>query len=1028
MNLAAPFIRRPVMTTLVMVTILFFGFLAYEKLPVSDLPNVDYPTIQVTVAYPGANPETMANNVAVPLEREFMTIQGLETIVSQSLTGHMFIVLQFDLEKNLDAAAVDVQSAISRAQPNLPANLPYNPTYQKLNPSQTPIIYYALTSPSMDLAKLYDYANTFIAKRLTMVNGVAQVIAYGSPYAARVQVDPQKLAAKEIGIDEVVNAVQQGNVNLPLGSLFGPKGEFTIDVDGQLKDAAGYNSLVLKADNGSLVRVQDIGRALNSQQDDKYTLKFYQKENIERSVFLGIQTQPGANSVRVTEAIDALLPELKKELPPSISYTTVFKKAEIIKESVNDVKLTLFIAFILVVAIIYLSLGKAMNTIIPALAIPLSIFGTFTIMFLLDFSIDILSLLAITLSIGFLIDDAIVVLENNVRHVQLGEPPLEASLKGSKEISTTVLSMTLCLASVFIPMLFLGGVIGRLFREFAVTIFVAVLFSGFISLSLTPLLSSKFIPPYGKDSRKGKVEKWSEAIYERMIEYYRRGLLWSLSHRKTLLAIGSASIVLTLVLLAVLPKDFIPNEDEGFIQGFTEGRNGISPFHMAELQNNIASIINQSPDVESVVSACSMSGLSSDNQGILFVRLKPYHKRRAINTIIDDLLQESFHIPGINTYLSPLPLINLQVGIGMKALYQYAITSIDEKALFDAVPKMVNKMKTLPGFTQVSSDLQIKQPIVSFTIDRDRASDLKLTAQQIESLFTYAYSDGKISTINTPINQYQVIVETLPSFYKDPTVISSLYIRNGQNALVPLKEIVHVKETVGPLTVNHVNGLSAATISFNVDGIALGTAIQELDKASKTILPPQVRGTVHGAADVFKRSFSNLKFLFLITLFTIYIILGILYESFIHPLTVMSALPPAIVGGLLMLFLFGEPLSLFSFVGLIMLLGIVMKNGIMMVDFANAQIEEEKKSPFDAIYNASLIRFRPIMMTTFAALMGAVPIALGIGGASAQSRIPLGLVVIGGLIVSQALTLFLTPVIYYYFQTFQEKLRQKSKG
>jgi len=1023
-NLSAPFIQRPVMTTLVMISILFFGIISYRSLPVSDLPNVDFPTIQVNVSNPGSNPQTMANTIAVPLEQEFMTIEGLEAIVSQSMTGTTNIILQFALERSMDGASLDVQAAINRAQPNLPSDLPYNPTFEKLNPSQTPIIYLAITSPSMDLGQLYDYGSTYIGKRLNMVEGVSRVLTYGEPYAARVQVDPEKLAAWEIGIDEVVNAVQQGNVDLPVGTLYGAKGEFTIDVDGQLMQAEGYNALVVRAQDGSLVRIRDLGKALDSLEYDKYSLKYFTEKTTDKAVVLAILTQPGANTIKVTENIDKILPRIKEELPPSLQYHTVFRKAEVINESVADVKFTLLIAFILVVLIIYLALGKALNTVIPALAIPMSIIGTFAIMYLLNYSLDVLSLLAITLSIGFLVDDAIVVLENNVRHVQMGEKPLEASLKGSQEISFTILSMTLSLASVFIPMLFLGGVIGRLFREFAVTIFAAVLFSGFISLTLTPLLSSRFIPAYSANKKKKFMERVADSCNDRMLSVYKKGLLWSLAHKKTILLLGFASVAFSLFFFLYLPKDFLPNDDQGFIQGYTQSKDGTSPFQMERYQDKIAEIVRKNPNVESLVSATSFSGYSTDNQGLFFVRLKPYSDRKPIQEVIDGMMPVAWNVVGINTYMSSLPIINLQIGYSSKALYQYTLTALEPDPLYMAIPLLMNKLKSSPLFTQVSSDLEISQPQLQIKINRDRASDLHVSAQQIESFFDYAYSGGKVSTINAAIDQYDVIVETLPSFYKDPTVLHSLYIRNTNNDLVPLKEIVEVKEGVGPLTVNHLNGLSAATISFNLtEGTSLGAAVQELNTSAEGLLPRSVSGVLRGTADVFKKSFADLNFLFLITIFLIYVILGVLYESFIHPLTVMSALPPAAMGGLLTLYLFHETLSLYSFIGLIMLIGIVMKNGIMMVDFANDAILKEKKSAYDAIVQACLIRFRPIMMTTLAALMGAVPIALGIGGSSAKSRIPLGLVIVGGLIFSQALTLFLTPVIYYYFERLQERTK-----
>ncbi len=1024
MNLSEPFIKRPVMTTLVMVSILFFGLFSYRALPVSDLPDVEYPTIQVSVSYPGANPQTMAATCAVPLEREFMTINGLNVLFSSSRTGSTTLILQFVLNKSMDTAAVDVQAAIDRTLPNLPKNLPYNPTYRKLNPSQTPIIYLAITAPTMTKAELYDYGNTYIGQRLSMIDGISEISTFGAPYAARIQVDPEKLAAKQIGIDDVVDRIKTGNVDLPVGVLYGQTDEFTIEVPAQLTDAEQYNDLVIKTEDGSLVKVSDLGHALNSLKDDKYTMRFYDKEKEAPCIFLAVQTMPGANAVRVTDAIYELLPKIQKELPPSLEYYMAYEKKDIIIQSVNDVKMTLIVAFILVVLIIYVALGKALNTIIPSLALPMSILGTFCVMYVCGFSIDILSLLALTLSIGFLVDDAIVVLENTVRHVQQGEKPFDAALKGAQEISMTIFSMTICLVSVFIPMLFLGGIVGRLFREFAVTIVVAVLISGFISLTLTPLLCSRYISSYKKDQKKGWMERVSDWINEKMLNGYKRSLLFAMKHKIYVLLLGVLCVYGSMHLFVVLPKDFIPNQDEGFIQSFAQSKDGTSPFLMGNYQDKVAKLVNNDPSVELVASATAVQGMLTDNQGLFFTKLVDFKNRKHIDKVIQDLMPQVNSIPGLDVYMSPLPMINLTIGITMKALYQYALTSLKQEDLNKVIPKFLQKMLEKPDvFSQVTSDLQIKQPQFEVTINRDRASDLQVTARQIQDLFGYAYSDNKISTINSSINQYDVIVETLPKFYKDPSVMSSLFIRNLDNKIVPLNQIVDYKESVGPLTVNHINALPAATISFNLaQDVPLSAAVESLDEISKEILPRSVQGVLQGTALVFQQSFNSIYFLFLITIFIIYVILGILYENFIHPITVMTALPPALVGGLLSLYIFGDSLSMFSFVGLMMLIGIVMKNGIMMVDFANTFITEGK-NPYDAIVEACFIRFRPIIMTTVSAIMGAVPIALGIGGSSAQTRVPLGITVVGGLIFSQILTLFLTPVVFYYLETLREKTK-----
>jgi len=1023
MNISGPFIKKPVMTTLVMIAILFFGIAAYKVLPSSDLPNVDYPTIQVTVSYPGANAKTMSTTCATPLEKEFMTIEGLNTITSQSSVGQTTLVLQFTLDKSMDSAALDVQSAINRAQPNLPKNLPYNPTYEKVNPSATPILYMALTSPSMTQSQLYDYGHTYLGQRISMIDGVSQVLTYGAPYAARIQVDPEKLAAMQIGIDEVTAEIKAGNVNLPTGTLFGEKGEFTIEVQGQLLNAAMYQELSIKSQNGSLVKIKNIGRALDSLKNDKYYLHYTTKKEDKPAVIIAIQRQAGYNTVEVINKINTLLPTIQKTLPASLEIHRVFDKAETIMESVNDVKFTLLIAFILVVCVIFLSLGKLLNTIIPAITLPMSIIGTFTIMYMLNFSIDILSLLALTLSIGFLVDDAIVVLENNVRHVQMGETPYDGSIKGSKEISMTVLSMTMCLISVFIPLLFLGGVVGRLFREFALTIIAAVFFSGFISLSLTPCLCSRFIPKYIKEKRKSFMEKTADFLNDKMKSFYKICLFWVMQHRLIILSVGLFCIVSSVAFFMIIPKEFLPDQDIGFLQGYTEARDGTSPFLMAKYQKEINDIIIQDPAVDKVVSVASFI---EDNEGLMFIRLKPYKERGPLQNVIDRLMMQFSSVVGVNSFAATVPLINLQVGSEVKALYEYSMTAIDQNLLNKYTQKLKEKIKRQSGFTQVSTDLQITQPQVEIEIDRDRASDLHVSAGKIEELFEFAYSDGKISTIDADIDQYDVIIETLPKFYKDPTVLNQLYVRSNTNQLVPLNQILKISENVGPLTVNHLDGLPSATIAFNLKDLPLGPAISTIEDLAKKTLPESVSGKVMGTADVFKQSFSNLTFLFILTIFVIYLILGILYESFLHPITVMSTLPPATFGGLLTLYIFGETLSLYSFVGLVMLIGIVMKNGIMLVDFANDAKEKENKNSFDAIFSAAIIRFRPIMMTSIAALMGAVPIAIGMGGASQGTR-PLGMVVVGGLVISQILTLFLTPVIYYYIDTIHEKFNKKFK-
>lgn len=1015
------FIKRPVMTTLVMIAILFFGIVAYKKIPVSDLPNVNYPAITVSVEYPGANPSIVANNVVSPLERQFLTIEGVQSIASTSSTGGATIVLQFVLEKSIDSAALDVQNAINTAGPDLPQNLPYAPTYDKTNPSQTPILYFAAASDTMPLHELYGYAYTFIGERLSTISGVAQVVVYGSPFAVRIQVNPQKLAAKQIGIDEVAFAIQNANVNIPTGTLFGKTGEYTIDVDGQLNHASVYDSIIIKNETGNIVRIRDVGKALDSTNDDKEYQRYFSSDTDKACVVFGVLTQPGVNSMRVIADVNRILPKLESSLPGSMKLYRVFDKAVFIQEAVNDVQMTLVVAFLLVVFVIFFYLGKPMNTLIPALALPIIIVGTFAAMFLLGYTVDILSLLAITLSIGFLVDDAIVVLENIVRHVEEGMPPYEAALQGSKEIGFTIVSMTLSLASAFIPLLFMGGVIGKLFHEFAMVIVSAVLISGFISLTLTPMLCSLLVRPHHAANKKTFMERFSEKFNLILVSFYEKTLAVVLRHPKLTLATGILSVVLTVVLFKILPSDFLPPDDIGSIVVHTQAATGTSPFQMMKYQDELSRMVKDNPAFDSII---SIGALPDDNKGYMFIQLKPYKDRPPMQDIIQDLLSTFQKFPGLQTYVKPLPLIDLQVSTtDIKAPYQYTLQSLDPSTLYQSADTLIQQMKTLSGISQVSTDLEIKQPQLNIEILRDKASALNLSAADIENALSYAFAATNLSPINDPEYQYYAILEVEPKFYSDPTYLSQLYIRSSTNKLVPLSAATRQSQTVGPLSINRLDGLPAVNIFFDVGTGALGPALSKIDNLARQSLPPTVTGQVQGTADVFQDSFANLNILLLITFFVIYIILGILYENFLHPITVMSTLPPAALGGLLTLYIFNFPLSLYAFVGLILLLGIVMKNGIILIDFANDAILEGK-TPLEAIQHACHARFRPILMTTFSALMGAIPIAIGMGGMTAQSRRPLGLVIIGGLIVSQILTLYLTPVLYLYLEKLRERFHK----
>lgn len=1025
MNLSLPFIKRPVMTILVMAALAFFGILSYQALPVSDMPNVDYPTIEVSVSYPGADPQTIANNVVVPLEKQFTTIEGIQTISSTSYTGSASIVLQFTLDKNIDLAAPDVQASINAASDQLPKDLPYAPTYSKVNPTATPIMIFIITSPDLTLGDLYNYGNVVLGERLNMISGVSQVQTYGSPYAVRLRVDPQKLAARGIGINDVGAAIKEANVYLPTGTLYGYSREFTIDVNGQLDYAALYDPIIIKNDNGSIVRFRDIGKAVDSIQSDKMYFSFFEPEGHAPMVALALRKQPGANTLSVIQDVEDLLPKLAAELPGSVRLVKMYDQSDYILESVHDVQFTLAVALLLVILVIFFYLGKVRDTVIPIIAIPMSVLGTFIIMLKLGFTIDILSLLAITLAIGFLVDDAIVVLENIVRHVEHGESPLQAAINGSQQISFTILSMTLCLCTVFIPLIFMGGIIGRILHEFAMTIVIAVALSGFISLTLTPLLCSRFIPPHTEEKKKNRIEAFSDWINQKILDVYGPSLEWSLNHKKTLLVVGAASVVLSLLMLAKLPKNFLPDDDLGLIEGYVQTVDGTSPFLLGDTMERLAGIAVQDPNV---VSVAAVGGYPQDNEGVLYIHLKPLSERLSLAPLLRELKPKMNAIPGVKTFLKPLPLINLQVGaVDSKAAYQYTLQSLNTPDLYNYGPKLEEEMKKLSSIRDVVSDLDISQPQLNIEILRDRASSYNITAYAIENTLSLAFAGTNLSPINLPDNQYYAIMETFPRFYSEPSQLNQLWLRSSTNQLVPFSAITKVTEGIGPLTVNRVNALPSATISFNLGDAALQTALKEVENLAKETLPSTVFGNVQGAADVFKTSFANLQYLLIITMFIIYIILGVLYENFFPPITVMSTLPPAALGGLLSLLVLGETLSLYAFVGFIMLLGIVMKNGIIMIDFANESRQKEGTSIHDAIHHACMVRCRPILMTTFAALMGAVPIALGIGGMTAQSRRPLGIVIVGGLIVSQILTLYLTPVIYTYVEYFHDKWVKKKQ-
>ena len=1012
MNISAPFITRPVMTTLLMAALVLFGVLGYFSMPVSDLPTVDFPTIQVTGELSGASPETMASAVAEPLENNFASIPGIDSMTSTSTLGKTQITLQFALDRDIDGAAQDVQAAISKTQKKLPTTMTTLPYYKKVNPADSPIMYIALSSSVLPLSVVDEYAENKLAQQLSMLNGVAQIDVHGSAkFAVRIQVNPMAMAAHQLSFDKLINTIADANVNIPTGTINGEQQLKTIYVQGQLFTAKEYRPLIVSYENNLAQPLSSIANVIDDVENNQVASWL----NGKRDIVLAVRRQPGANTLQVIDNVKQLLPRFQASLPPQLDLKIVFDRSESIKASVHEVKSNLIIATLLVVLVIFLFLKNLSATLIPSIVLPITIIGTFAGMAAFHFSIDNSSLMGLTLAVGFFVDDAIVMLENILRHIEMGKPALQAALDGSKEVAFTIISMTLSLMAAFIPLVFMPGVLGRLLHEFSVTLIMAIAISAFISITLTPMMAGRILKV--KEVKTGFLAKFDVAFH-RLEQAYEAGLNWSLLHQKKIFLSWLACLVLTAVLYDVAPKGFIPAEDIGVINGSTEASLDTSFAAMVKLQQSLAATLQKDPGVDSLVSV-----VTDHSTGRFIVRLKPRGDRSNVQTILTRLRKDAEKIPGLRTYLSIQPALTVG-GRTSKSEYQYTLQASNLEELYKYSNDLYEKLRKLPSLIDVTTDAQLNNPQLTINIDREKAASMQVSLATIENTLGSALGSQQISTIYGQNDQFQVILEVAPEFQK-PEVLQQIYVASDNGNLVPLAALAHIENTVGPASINHQTQTPSLTVSFNIKpGVSLSTAVDEVQNTVQQMhLPADILASFQGNAKAFQDSLKGYGLLIFLAIAVIYILLGILYESFIHPITILSTLPTAGIGALIILILFQAPLDLYGFIGLLMLIGIVKKNAIIMIDFA---LERKKagETPLEAIRSACLIRFRPIMMTTFAAFMGALPIVFAFG-AGGEARRSLGLAVVGGLLTSQVLTLFSTPIIFLYLDSLPERIKNR---